>query len=250
MQCRAPSDKQFEFRDRILAALPPQQPNETESDFGARQLKIYNAFVTSVSIIGVSDEVVHGHNEAFFDSTSIPERIKTVFFSTISVPQTQLGITPVCNVAVLLDFSQPPAFDFGTLPSFPTPNASNFTIAADNESWFTSTRTRLDFFSVRKTKTDWLDRGFVYDVVLMFRGIPIALWVVYHVGEWLGLIKPPLPSFLATAVCIHVFILAIQLFRVLFPYTRWVFPRVELESDLKSSPLQHRVALIAPLAWR
>jgi len=79
---------------------------------------------------------------------------------------------------VLLDFSQPPAFDFGTLPSFPTPNASNFTIAADNESWFTSTRTRLDFFSVRKTKTDWLDRGFVYDVVLMFRGIPIALWVV------------------------------------------------------------------------
>jgi hypothetical protein len=94
---------------------------------------------------------------------------------------------------VLLDFSQPPAFDFGTLPSLP---ASNFTIAANNESWFTSTRTRLlDFFSVRKTKTDWLHRGFVYDVVLMFPGIPIALWAVYHVGEWLGLIKPPLPSF-------------------------------------------------------
>jgi hypothetical protein len=242
--------KQFEFRDRIYPGLL-QQSNETEADFAARQQRVYNAFVTSVSITGVSNEVVHGNNEAFFDTPSIPERIKTVFYSTITIPQTILARAPLCNLTVLLDFSQPPLFNFGQLPSLPTPNASNFAISADDESWFTSTNARLlQFFSERKTKNDWLHRGSVYDLMLMFPGIPIALWAIYHVGQWLDQIKPPLPSFLTTAIYVYVFVVTVALFRVFFSYTRWVFPKVELESDLKSSPLRHRGvwgAILMPL---
>ena len=41
------------------------------------------------------------------------------------------------------------------------------------------------------------------------------------------------------------FFLALNIFRVLFSYSRWVFPKVELETNVASSPLRHRSAWLA-----
>jgi hypothetical protein len=232
------NEKQFEIRDRMLG-LVVQQPNEPQADFQARRKKVSDAFVTSVSVTAENGEVFTGNSEAFFESGTFPERLRSVFFSTITVPQAVLGVQPPCKIVVFLDFSRPPLLDFARLASLPTENESNFELQADNESWFTAATTRLNqFFADRRTRANWLHRAAVYDILLPIAGFPIALWACYRLSD---LLETKLPAgVLRAASYIYVFWVTVFIFRVAFSYSRWVFPKVELASDLASSPLRHR----------
>jgi hypothetical protein len=176
------NDKQLEYRDRIIDGLS-QTPKETSDEFEARKVKVFNSFVTSVSITGVGGEVIHGNNESFLESINIPDQIKGVFISTKSVPQAVLGVQPLCAIIVNLDFTRFPLLDFTRMPTLATPNASNFEISADDESWFTTANTKLSqFFSERKTHTNWLHGAAIYDILLIFIGVPIGIWASYRLG--------------------------------------------------------------------
>jgi hypothetical protein len=145
---------------------------------------------------------------------------------------------PSCNIIVFLDFSRPPLFDFSRLPTLPTPNESNFAISADDESWFSATKVRLSqFFSERRTSTDWFHRAAVYDILLVFTGLPMAIWLAYRVVG--GITDGRSPPIIISILYVYVFFAAIQLFRILFSYSRWVFPKVELDTE-SGSPLRHR----------
>ncbi len=110
------NDKQIEFRERMMGILA-LQPEETEDAFNARKIKVFNAFVTSVTINCTNGEMVHGNNEEFLDSTNMPDQIRSVLFSTQSVPAAVLGFSPICNVVAYLDFSRPPLLDFSQMPT-------------------------------------------------------------------------------------------------------------------------------------
>lgn len=61
---------------------------------------------------------------------------------------------------------------------------------------------------------------------------------------------PKMPSIISSAIYIYAFFIALNIFRVLFSYSRWVFPKVELETDISSSPLRHRaiwLGIMGPL---
>jgi hypothetical protein len=230
--------KQIEFRDKLLSKLIKMEA-ESDGEFASRRERVYNAFVTSVSATGLNDEMVHGNNESFFDSSAFPDHLKSILISTKTVPQATLNFIPLCNVTLFLDFSRPPLFDFSRLPTFPTPNESNFEIAADDETWFAATKARLsEFFTGRKTSTDWLHRAGIYDVLLLFLGIPIAIWLDFRLVGSISA-KTQMSPFIIGALYVYVFIAAIVLFRLLFAYSRWVFPKVELDSEL-TNPLRHR----------
>jgi hypothetical protein len=234
------NDKQIQYRDRLLGNLS-KVPPESDEEFEARKKKVQDAFVTSVSVTGINGESVHGNTEVFFDSPNIPEYIRSILISTKSVPQAVLNIPPLCSVVVFLDFSCPPIFNFGRLPTLPTPNGSNFEVAADNESWFTATNAKLtQFFSDRKTNTNWLHRAAVYDILLIFLGLPFAIWFAYRAGN--AFEKAMLPLIVMSAVYVYTFLMALALFRVLLSYSRWVFPKVELDSEL-SSRFRHKGVL-------
>jgi hypothetical protein len=231
--------KQQEYRCRALDGLI-KAPQESDADFAARQRRVHDAFVTSVTVTGRNGEMVHGNNEAFLEDATIPERIASIYMTTVSVPLATLNFTPPCNIVLFLDFTQPPLLDFARLPTLPTPNESNFAINADDENWFASAHTKLkDFFFERKTKSDWLHRAAVYDVLLMFLGIPAALWTDYRAGSLLDKVR--LAPMISTAVFVYVFLIVILVYRSMFSYSRWVFPKVEFETDLRSSPLRHRL---------
>ena len=117
-------------------------------------------------------------------------------------------------------------------------NESNFAISADDESWFSATKARLSqFFSERRTSTDWLHRAAVYDILLVFTGLPMAIWLAYRVVG--GITDGRSPPIIISILYVYVFFAAIQLFRILFSYSRWVFPKVELDTE-SGSPLRHR----------
>jgi hypothetical protein len=196
-----------------------------------------------MTINRTNGESMLGNNEQFLDETNLPDQIRSIFFSTSTVPQT-IGIAPVNRIVLFLDFTAPPIFDFSRLPTLPTPNESNFEIASDNEPLFAAARANLiDFFNQRRTRVNWLHRGAVYDVGLYLVGIPFSLWAVSRVS---GLLSkyPSLPTIIEAAIYVYVFFIGLNLFRLFFGYSRWVFPKIELESE-RSSPLRHRGFWIA-----
>ena len=205
-----------------------QQPSETIEEFNARKVQVYNSYVVSMTINRTNGESMYGNNEQFLDETNLPDQIRSIFFSTSAVPQS-IGIAPVSRIVLFLDFTAPPIFDFSRLPTLPTPNESNFEIASDNEPLFAAARANLIyFFNQRRTRVNWLHGGVVYDVGLYLIGIPFSLWVVYRVSGVLSK-YPSLPTIIEAAIYVYVFFIGLNLFRLFFGYSRWVFPKIELE---------------------
>jgi hypothetical protein len=238
------NDKQIEYRDKFMTFFQ-LQPNETEDVFDARKKRVYNSFITSMTVHTTTDVMFHGNNESFVEEVNLPDRIRSILFSTSSVPRAILGFDPACRIVLFLDFTTPPLLDFNRLPTLPTPNESNFEIQADNHSWFAASNAVLtEFFDTRKTGLDWLHRAATYDILLIFVGLPISIWAVYRLGQVLER-APKMPSIVSSAIYIYAFFFSLNIFRMLFSYSRWVFPKVELETRSSSSPLRHRSAWLA-----
>jgi hypothetical protein len=231
------NEKQIEAGNSVVAGFWKTN-DETQEHFEGRCLKARNAFVTTVQIKGGSAEVVTGHGEAFFESGLLPERIISVEYDTAFSPKAHLNFTPNDRVSVLLDFSRPTIFGRG-LPSEPTPNNSNWFVTAQTESWSTSVSTRLEqFFAERTTSIEWLHRPNTYDALLIVMGFPLALWGAYRIGHPISarlLLSPALE----TGLYVYAFFLSLNVFRWMFSYARWVFPKVDLDYG-KSRAGKHR----------
>jgi len=231
-------DRQKEVRQRVVD-LQVQQQNETPEIFEDRKRRVYEAYVTSVTINATDGQAITGHSEDIFTNPNVPEQITSILYSTASVPQALLGLLPIDRATVFLDFTRPPLLNFRALPTLATPNESNFEVTGSTEAWVTALYTRLSkMFSDRRAPFEWLHRPGIYDVLLAIFGIPFALWVDYHVEKIIN--HKDWASIFSTAVYVYFFILALNLFRVLFSYTRWLFPKIEF-SDQTSSPVKHRV---------
>jgi hypothetical protein len=82
-----------------------------------------------------------------------------------------------------------------------------------------------------------LHAGAIYDVGLYLVGFPFSLWAVYRVSDLLKSLA--LPTIIEAAIYVYTFFLGVNLFRLMFTYSRWVFPKIDLESE-SSSPFRHR----------
>lgn len=247
-------EKQAECRDHIVGQLS-QMDGETPEQYEQRRTLVKNAFITTLLITGQNGQVVAGHGEAMFDSPLVPERIDSVLFDTAVSPKAQLNHNPPDQASVLLDFSRPPLINFANTPSEPTPNNSNWTVSGETESWSTSLSSRLaEFFSERATPTDWLHRTATYDLLLLLGGLPLSLWGAFRLGSTITGNRN-IPTALTIGIYVYAFFLCANVFRALFSYSRWVFPKLELESP-KSSVLKHRLfwsavvlAVLGSAAW-
>ncbi|MGI0134319.1 MAG: hypothetical protein ACREBW_05120 [Candidatus Micrarchaeaceae archaeon] len=235
------NEKQKEYRDKVVSRLSQMQ-EETLDKFLERKRLVEEAFVTSVTITGTNGERLTANNEKIFDDINLPTSLKSVFYSTQSVPKAVLKHLPEDRITVFLDFSQPSILDFSRLPTFPTPNESNFEIVANSDSWFSATKGKLtDFFSERRTGYDWIHRAGAYDILLFVVGLPLAVWASVNVGAALPNIASIniLPRALVYS---YVFLAVLFLYRAFFSYSRWVFPKVEIETHIGKTPLKHRSA--------
>lgn len=205
--------------------------------------QVRNAFITTVRITGMNGEVFTGHTEDFFDSPLLPDKILSILYDTSFGPTAILKYTPSDRANLLLDFSQPRPVDMGAQPSAPTPNNSNFLVAAETESWSTSLTTRIrDFFADKATHVDWLHASATYDALLMFLGLPLALWGGYHIAEVFTAGKN-WPSPIVFAIYIYAFLFCLNLFRSVFMYARWIYPKIELVALDPSRPNRHKALL-------
>jgi hypothetical protein len=203
--------------------------------------------MTTVNITGANKEIVSGSGEQFLSSgnRNIPDKILTVFYTTIAGPGA-LGIARESlpnRVTLILDFSRPTILDFSKLPTNATENASNFQIVAASEPWFTTLNTRLtQLFDERRTPFDWLHQPGIYDLLLFIVGLPFSLWIDYRCSPVID--KLNLSVVISTGLYVYLFFAGLFIFRAAFTYSRWVFPKVEIQSEA-SPPLRHRAVWLA-----
>jgi hypothetical protein len=231
------NEKQKELGDVAVAGLK-QTADETPEAFQERRNRVRDAYITTARITGFDNEMVTGHGESIFDSALLPERIMSIEYDTVFSPMANLNVTPNNRVVLLIDFSRPTVFGRG-LPAEPTPNNSNWAVSAESEAWSTSLNARLEgFFKERRTHIDWLHRSNTYDALLLVIGVPLTLWATSRIGNAITF-RLHLASAVQTALYIYLFFLFLNVFRWMFSYGRWVFPKIELESR-NSAPSRHR----------
>jgi hypothetical protein len=137
-----------------------------------------------------------------------------------------------------------------------TPNESGFEIYSSNDAWFASLKARLvQFFETRATPYEGLHKSGIYDVFLIFLGFPASVWITInseHIVEKLGA-----QNNMARALVYGYFLFfSITLFRFLFSYGRWLFPKIKLNEASPSSLNAHRAlwgiiisAIIIPIFY-
>lgn len=230
--------RQTEIRAATMLVLA-QQPNETAGQYAERRAGVAAAFVTGVVVNGDKGESVSGDGDYIFDEPLAPDRIVSITIDTSFSPQNRLNFTPDSVGSVYLDFSRPPLLNFNGLPTSPTPNNSAWTVKAKEEAWFVALSTQLQtFFRERSTKLDWLHGPATYDLLLLLLGAPLSLWGSYRLGKLIST-HQMLPDSFMPAIYVYGFFLSANIFRALFSYSRWIFPKVELDFS-SGAPLRHR----------
>ena len=179
------NDRQIEEGQRIVDLLS-RTATETEQEFEQRRKRVQNAFVSTVNITAPNNEIITGSGEQFLAVQTLPDRIQTIFYTTLAGPNA-VGISNDFlrnRASLLLDFSSPTPLDFSKLPTHATENNSNLQIVSDTEQWFTTINTHLTrFFDERRSGCNWLHQQGVYDILLLIAGVPFALWFDYRFGH-------------------------------------------------------------------
>ncbi|WP_375204452.1 hypothetical protein [Hyphococcus sp.] len=216
-------------------------PGQSEQDFAQYVERARaEAFHVSVLIKGADGSQLFDDDERIFTSNNLPDKISSIFMTNITAYKTFSGVQPVHSFELFLDFDKPPLLDGENLVSSPTPNASSLLVSGSSNSWVASASGAvLDILSNRKIRHGWLHGSFVYDVGLLLFALPVAIYVAWKlspfVKEHIGIYS----EFLSASVYIYTVFMCAWAYRVLFGYTKWAFPLVEL-SDQATWTQKHR----------
>ncbi len=244
-----------------------QKPaDSSEDDFKEFKKNARKAFRVSVVITGLNDkseeeDSLWGDNEDIFDSPNMPERISSIYMSNRTAYSSFTKVEPDNNFELFLDFLKPPLIDHNNLISSPTPNASNLEIRANNNAWIGAITLAVSgILDKRRNRRSFLHRGAVYDIGLFFPVLPIAIYFCWSLSTFVEKHFGAINVFLSSIFYIYLVFLTLWGYRILFGYTRWAFPSIEL-NDKSGSEQNHRsfwtklmsgimISLIGSVLWQ
>ena len=222
--------------DRVLNSGYHDQENRTQLDLDRER-----AFRITVTIYGRDGESLFGYGTEPFDSPNIPTPIESIYISNSSAYQNVTGRNPLNNFTLHLDFSTPPLVDNNNPVSNPTPNFSNLTVEGDREAWVASVyQAVMEVLGKKSNGRSFMHAAFVYDIGLGLLGLPIAIYLCWRFSNFLEAHLGILSPFIAAAAYIYVVFLVLNIYRILFGYTKWAFPAVELTDNQNRSKVHRR----------
>ena len=207
------------------------------------QLEVYReqAFRITVTIFGRDGESSFGYGTEPFESPNMPEPIESIYISNSAAYQAVARHDPLNNFTLNLDFSTPPLVDNNNPVSSPTQNFSNFSVEGDRDSWIASIHQAVMEILGKKSNGRRLMHGaFVYDIGLLLFGLPAAIYLCWRLSEFVEANLGVISQFISAATYIYIFFLTLNFYRVLFGYTKWAFPTVELTSNESRSKLHRK----------
>ncbi|MFN4284295.1 MAG: hypothetical protein ACK4NA_16830 [Alphaproteobacteria bacterium] len=210
-----------------------QKPKDIDADEHEKFLShIKASHALSVVIRGRDGEVFVDHgNDNAFSSPNLPTRITNIYFDSRPAFKTRNNNRDPFNWLVInLDFTQPPLMDWSNPVSAPTINASEVTVYGSDENWVAGVMDIVNR-TVDQEVSSWrrfIHRSFIYDIGLLLFGAPLAFYLCYLASPLIQNSFLSRHSILTGAGYIYSFFIGVMLYRILFGYTRWAFPKVEL----------------------
>lgn len=238
---------------KTLTAQTLQAKFEDASLFGSQEnLKeeLQRVFRVGYEITDTRKNTISGYGQISTDLPSFPRDISSLYISNTTLFRAATnGRMPRNAIDLFIDFSRPSmAINLINLPSNPTNNGSIVNVYGIDEDWVISTHQSLkEFFDVRKSKRGFIHRSGVYDLFVWGIYIPILLWVSYKVENNFPDIFEGKSTVYVAGMYIYSLVILLIFARVIFQYTRWLFPIVEYSTEQNTTPKIHRRFLFAIL---
>jgi len=237
------------LQERVYAAADIEErgfkkvEDQADEQFEQAKKDLRDGFRLYVGVSGVNGETLHGSIEEVFDSPNFPDDVRSVFFNSSLRLQQLYGYYPRNRVTVFLDFSRPGIFNLAILPSQETQNESNVEVVGKDATWVNGVfKEFASYVSERPSTLPWLHKHSIYDLILYTLSLPLAFWACSKLSRCIEVSLAQSSSFLRAAIYVYVFAIALNVLRIAFQYTRWIWPLTEFRSE-KSSSLKHKAAL-------
>lgn len=183
-------------------------------------------FQLKVLLRGKDDLQLWGSIEEVFSSVNFPSQVLSVHIDSKIPLKVGHNYHPYNGFVVFLDFNKPKVFDFTVMPAQETPNESNFVVEGDDITWVNGVFHELQAF-VKKypAPLNLIHQGGIYDLFVWAMILPFSFYICQ--GFEVEISQTFQGTFMKNLLYVYVFFLSLMVFRCLFHYIRWAFPRVD-----------------------
>lgn len=216
-------------------------PDQTPEQFETRKKEVREgAFRVTVSVYREDGSHTYGSSEDLFDFSGKAPFVSQIYMTNRTAFQGMANTNPKNSFDLTLDFSQPPLLDAKSIVSSPTPNISNLIISGEREGWLSGVEgTVINQIDKRHTIRSVFHGPFIYDYGLILFGIPFSLYICWLSADFIDGQLSAKNQILGGAAYIYIVLGSVWAYRILFGYTKWAFPLVEL-TEQQNRPKKHR----------
>lgn len=242
--------------DRVLGQFVRPE-GKSDEEFAAEKSDIKaRAFRITVTVGGRDGGSLFGDDIGIFSSPNLPDQISYVYMTNTVAFELVASQKPPNRFSLNIDFSKPPLLDANSFVSSPTANHSNLQIDGDNDAWVSAIFDAVDgILRNRHTGRTLIHKGFAYDVGMFVIALPMAFWLCSRmsalINGWFGGVH----DIVSGSIYVYLFFFVLFVYRILFGYTKWAFPTVELISNSDHSG-RHRffwsaivLGILGNFAW-
>ena len=219
-----------------------QMPDQTDEQFKQSKENATSLLKLVVIVNASSGDWVSSSSDEALSDASFPDSVTTIIYDSGFLLRGQLKLEPQNSFKVVIDFSRTQILDLTNLWISPSSNASSVYITGIDDAWVKAVHDDLsNFFDERATLRGCLFSRYTYDVLVWTLGIPTSTALVYHVDKWTKLAVNS-PGAVRIPVYVALFVLGLAIFRFLFNYAKWAFPKIE-PPNARGWPVAHRSLL-------
>ena len=220
--------------------IPPKTNEQQKNDDEKIEQALKEGFNLNTHIVSINGKELYGTIEDIFKSVNFPNNIKSIYINSENNLKISHNYYVQNSFELFLDFSKPDLFNNSLLPSFATPNESHITVKGFDPTWVNGLFYEFNnFIKDNPAKMTWLHRHSIYDYLVFLAGLPLGFFMVFLFSNFLSNFSITLSSFIHNALYVYIFFCALNLFKKLFDYARWVYPLVEYKSP-QNKALRHR----------
>lgn len=234
-----------EYEERVKK----DNPRLSAHEFKRNKDNITELYCISIELFDTKGGYLRFYKaEEILNEKSFPDDVSSIQFRNTSLFQAQREYVQSYQISVDLDFSKVSFGGMNANVSNETLNNSRINVIGINESWVEGASKKIeDFIKPRKNNRGWIHKRDVYAFIMWLIIIPIAFWNLVKIDNLIRDKLLKLSGIFTTFLYIYYFVIVIMLSNLLFKYARWLYPPVELKTNINDFQKVQRAFLYALL---
>lgn len=219
-----------------------KRQSQTKEEYDNAIADLRKGFELFITITGADGRKLTGNISDIFDSPNYPDDVTYVFFDTSTKLKSGFNYYPRNELVLFLDFRKHPIFNLSILLSQETINESHITVSGSDTTWVNGVfHEAVDYVGQKPSALTWIHKHSIYDIILFLIGFPFSFWLCTKASTFISASFNNTSEFVRAAAYFYVFIIGLNILRILFQYARWIWPLTEYKCD-NNRALKHRIA--------